>query len=83
MRTIDAFVAPSTTSRLTSSFAGLSSATTGDGRVSGGLDVRLVGDGLGVACVDGIERTYLSLDAAASTGALPAVASRVQSFLPW
>ena len=51
------------------------------GRVSGGLDVRLVGDGLEVPCVDGIERSYLSLDAAASTSALPAVASRVQEFL--
>ena len=34
-------------------------------------------------CVDGIERSYLSLDAAASTSALPAVAARVQEFLPW
>ena len=51
--------------------------------MSGGLGVRLVGDGLEVPCVDGIEHTYLSLDAAASSGALPAVASRVQSFLPW
>ena len=51
--------------------------------MSGGIGVRLVGDGLEVPCVDGIERTYLSLDASASTGALPAVASRVQSFLPW
>jgi len=51
--------------------------------VSDGLDVRLVGDGLEVPCVDGVERGYLSLDAAASTSALPAVASRVQEFLPW
>ena len=43
----------------------------------------LVGDGVLVPCVDGIERPYLNLDAAASTGALPAVADRVQSFLPW
>ena len=42
----------------------------------------LVGDGLAVACVDGVERPYLSLDAAASTGALPAVADRVAAFLP-
>ena len=51
--------------------------------MSDDLGVRLVGDGLGVPCVDGIERSYLSLDAAASTNALPAVASRVQEFLPW
>jgi selenocysteine lyase/cysteine desulfurase len=43
----------------------------------------LVGDDLTVPCVDGVERRYLSLDAAASTGALPAVAARVQEFLPW
>jgi selenocysteine lyase/cysteine desulfurase len=36
-----------------------------------------------VACVDGTERPYLSFDAAASTSALPAVAQRVQDFLPW
>jgi selenocysteine lyase/cysteine desulfurase len=42
-----------------------------------------VGDGLLVPCVDGQERPYLSLDAAASTSALPAVAERVASFLPW
>lgn len=51
--------------------------------MSGGLGVRLVGDGLDVPSVDGIERSYLSLDAATSTGALPAVASRVQELLPW
>ncbi|HVM01664.1 MAG TPA: aminotransferase class V-fold PLP-dependent enzyme, partial [Acidimicrobiales bacterium] len=45
--------------------------------------VRLVGDDLAVPCVDGVERPYLSLDAAASTGALPAVAERVARFLPW
>ncbi len=42
----------------------------------------LVGDGSPVPCLDGTERPYLSFDAAASTGALPAVADRVQSFLP-
>lgn len=47
------------------------------------LDVALVGDGLPVPCVDGIRRPYLSLDAAASTSALPAVAERVTEFLPW
>src|SRR2546423_5305543 len=47
------------------------------------LDVPLIGDELRVPCVDGIERRYLSLDAAASTPALPAVADRVMEFLPW
>src|SRR5688500_3582794 len=36
-----------------------------------------------VPCVDGTERPYLSLDAAASTAALPQVAERVTAFLPW
>jgi selenocysteine lyase/cysteine desulfurase len=36
-----------------------------------------------VPCVDGNERPYISLDGAASTGALPAVAERVADFLPW
>jgi selenocysteine lyase/cysteine desulfurase len=44
---------------------------------------RLVGDEVPVPCVDGTDRPYLSLDAAASTAALPAVADRVRSFLPW
>ena len=44
--------------------------------------VRLVGDDLAVPCIDGQERRYVSLDAAASTPALPAVADRVQEFLP-
>jgi selenocysteine lyase/cysteine desulfurase len=44
---------------------------------------RLVGDDLTVPCVDGVERRYISLDAAASTPALPAVTERVQAFLPW
>lgn len=43
----------------------------------------LVGDGLSVPCVDGSERPYLNLDAAASTAALTGVARRVQDFLPW
>jgi selenocysteine lyase/cysteine desulfurase len=54
-----------------------------DGRSAPGLPVTLVGDGLAVPCVDGVERPYLNLDAAASTSALPAVAERVQGFLPW
>jgi selenocysteine lyase/cysteine desulfurase len=43
----------------------------------------LVGDGVPVPCIDGLERPYISLDGAASTGALPAVAERVAEFLPW
>jgi selenocysteine lyase/cysteine desulfurase len=50
---------------------------------SGGLGIRLVGDDIEVPCVDGTARPYLSLDSAASTPALPAVAERVQAFLPW
>src|SRR4029077_794967 len=42
----------------------------------------LVGDGDGVPCVDGVDRPYLNLDAAASTPALPAVAEAVADFLP-
>lgn len=45
--------------------------------------VSLVGDELTVPCADGSERTYLNLDAAASTNALPTVAEAVQGFLPW
>ncbi len=47
-----------------------------------GLPVPLVGDGVAVPCIDERERLYLNLDAAASTNALPAVAERVQEFLP-
>ena len=47
------------------------------------LPVHLVGDALLVPCVDGIDRPYLSLDSAASTPALPAVAQAVTDFLPW
>src|SRR5688572_28287738 len=50
---------------------------------SRGSPIRLVGDGVTVPCVDGTERPYLSLDAAASTAAFPAVAERVSAFLPW
>jgi selenocysteine lyase/cysteine desulfurase len=42
----------------------------------------LVGDGFPVPCLDGVERPYADLDAAASTGALPAVASAVWDLLP-
>ncbi|HEX6388346.1 MAG TPA: aminotransferase class V-fold PLP-dependent enzyme, partial [Solirubrobacteraceae bacterium] len=48
-----------------------------------GLDIELVGDALPVPCLDGVERPYVNLDAAASTSALPAVAERVAEFLPW
>jgi selenocysteine lyase/cysteine desulfurase len=44
---------------------------------------RLVGDDLAVPCLDGEQRRYLSLDAAASTPALPAVLDRVREFVPW
>ncbi len=44
--------------------------------------VHLVGDGLEVPCADGVARPYLSLDSAASTGALASVAQRVSDFLP-
>lgn len=43
---------------------------------------RLVGDGGSVPCIDGVERPYVNLDAAASTSALPAVADAVTDFLP-
>ena len=45
--------------------------------------INLVGEDRLVPCVDGVERRYVSLDAAASTAALPAVAERVNDFLPW
>ena len=44
--------------------------------------VPLVGDGMLVPCVDGHDRPYVGLDAAASTGALRQVADRVEAFLP-
>jgi selenocysteine lyase/cysteine desulfurase len=47
------------------------------------LPLSLVGDGLEVPCLDGSSRPYLSLDSAASTAALPAVAERVVDFVPW
>lgn len=50
--------------------------------MSADLGVRLVGDELVVPCVDGEQRIYLSLDSAASTAALPAVADGVNEFLP-
>jgi hypothetical protein len=44
--------------------------------------VELVGDDVLVPCSDGMERRYLSLDAAASTPAFRGVAERVNDFLP-
>ena len=46
------------------------------------LPLALVGDGALVPCIDGVERPYAGLDAAASTGVLPSVMTRVQDFLP-
>lgn len=46
------------------------------------LPTPLVGDGDSVPCVDGTDRPYLNMDAAASTSALPEVAARVAEFLP-
>jgi selenocysteine lyase/cysteine desulfurase len=53
--------------------------------VAGSLNcvTALIGDGQLVPCVDGSERPYIGLDGAASTGALPSVAARVNDFLPW
>ena len=45
--------------------------------------VPLVGDGTPVACADGAERPYMSMDAAASTAALGPVLARVQELIPW
>jgi selenocysteine lyase/cysteine desulfurase len=46
------------------------------------LPVSLVGDDVEVRCADDELRRYVSLDAAASTAALPAVLEKVQEFLP-
>lgn len=42
----------------------------------------LVGDDLLVPCVDGTERRYVNLDAAASTSAFPSVMAAVEQFVP-
>ena len=44
-----------------------------------GAAVELIGDDVELPCVDGSKRRYVSLDAAASTGALPEVAARVHA----
>lgn len=43
----------------------------------------LVGAGLLVPCLDGVERPAVELDQAASTQSHPAAAARVEEFLPW
>ena len=43
----------------------------------------LIGSGLTVPCLDGVERVAVELDQAASTQALPAAADRVAGFVPW
>lgn len=50
---------------------------------SGSLPIPLVGDEVTVPCANGESRRYVNLDTAASTGALPVVAERVQQFLPF
>ena len=45
--------------------------------------VPLIGDGMPAPCADGVERPYLSMDAAASTAALGQVGARVEEFVPW
>ena len=47
------------------------------------IPIELVGDELEVPCIDGAQRRYVNLDAAASTSALAAVASRLHDFVPW
>lgn len=47
------------------------------------LGARLVGDDVTARCVDGEERRYCNLDAAASTPALDTVADAVTDFLPY
>ena len=52
--------------------------------MSGGwAPVTLLGDGVPVPCADGVQRPYVSFDAAASTPAMVPVAERVSAFLPW
>jgi selenocysteine lyase/cysteine desulfurase len=43
----------------------------------------LVGDDQPVPCIDGHDRAYVNLDAAASTSAMTAVTRTVEEFLPW
>ena len=43
----------------------------------------LIGAGVLVPCLDGVERVAVELDQAASTQALPEAATRVAEFVPW
>ncbi len=43
----------------------------------------LIGAGLPVPCLDGVDRPYRDLDCAASTPATASVAAQVTEFLPW
>jgi len=52
-----------------------------DGAIT--IPVDLVGDDIEVPCIDGVQRRYVNLDAAASTSALVGVAARVHDFVPW
>ena len=58
-------------------------ATTAEASMTTQLPLALVGDDVEVPCVDGRPRRYVNLDGAASTNALPAVATRVHDFVPW
>ncbi len=54
-----------------------------DGPEAGAALADLVGAGLSVPCVDGVDRPYRDLDGAASTPATASVAAKVTEFLPW
>jgi selenocysteine lyase/cysteine desulfurase len=45
--------------------------------------IKLVGNDLFAPCVDGVDRPYINLDAAASTSAMVEVSDAVTDFLPW
>ena len=55
---------------------------TSDADVRGGGLAHLLGQGRPAPCADGVERPYVDLDAAASTGALVEVAAAVNELLP-
>ena len=54
-----------------------------DAPEAGAALASLVGAGLAVPCVDGVDRRYRDLDGAASTPATTSVAAKVAEFLPW
>ncbi|MGD0311616.1 MAG: aminotransferase class V-fold PLP-dependent enzyme [Acidimicrobiales bacterium] len=58
-------------------------ADTGNDGDAGAALTSLVGTGLLVPCLDGVDRPAIELDQAASTQALPEAAARVAEFLPW